>query len=483
MVLGAEFVSRIGALWEPVITELRPMPVAITRAATAHSTHGVKIMTHATKSALVFAATALVLSACGSDTTGEGDSAGGSAGRSAGGQSGSLAAGGAFGSAGVAGSFNQAGAFTAGGTSGSPGTDTGGAFGTAGNGNGRAGATGAAGATGMGGRGGATGMGGGAAGNGSAGAPGAAGSTAGGPPANCSVAPVSPGATTQAKNLLCYLYSQYGNHVLSGQQETSWSNPGNDINWYATNGMKLPAILGGDFLYPSGTSARAIAYWAAGGISMIRYHMGAPPGADSYAGSMGSVDLAKVLTENSPENTSFKSKLDFAAAELKKMQDANAAVIFAPFHEVQPKGWFWWSKGSGAQFVSLWKYMFNYLTVTKGLKNLIWLLPTSGSPSAEYNPGKAFYDLAGGDTYGNNQPFTSLYSQSKSIWGSTVPIPLHETGLIPTPSQMFPTAAPWIMFNIWAGYQSDGTHNSAANIKNVYADAHVVTRDEVPNLK
>jgi len=51
---------------------------------------------------------------------------------------------------------------------------------------------------------------------------------------------VNPNATVQAKNLLCYLTSQYGNHVLSGQQETSWSNPANDISYYVTTVGKYP---------------------------------------------------------------------------------------------------------------------------------------------------------------------------------------------------------------------------------------------------
>jgi hypothetical protein len=305
----------------------------------------------------------------------------------------------------------------------------------------------------------------------------------GGAGSSCSVSPVNPNATRQAKNLLCYLYSQYKNHVISGQQETSWSNPGGDISWYTSNGMKQPAILGGDYLYPDGTTDRAIAYWKAGGITMIRYHMGAPPQADTYENSKGTSNLDNVLKDNTPENASFKSKLDYVATELAKLQAQDVPVLWAPFHEVQPGGWFWWAKGSGPQFIALWKYMYDYLTLTKNLNNLVWLMPYSGTPDAGYYPGKQYLDLSGADTYAENQPFTSLFSDAKVIIGSDVPIPLHETGRIPTPSAMFPSAAPWVLFNIWSGYQSDGTHNTTANIKSVYDDPHTVTRDEVPNLK
>ena len=307
--------------------------------------------------------------------------------------------------------------------------------------------------------------------------------------------PATPNASQQAKNLLCYVYSVYGNHVLSGQQETSWSNPAGDISWYTSNGMKYPAILGGDFLYSDGggatsettTTSRAIAYWKAGGITMIRYHMGMPPNADSYENSMltpsGSSFFTNVITSGTAENTSFVAKLDYIAYQINVMKTSNVPVLLALFHETQSNGWFWWSKGTGAQFVALWQYAFKYLTTTKGLNNIVWLMPFSGSPSSAYFPGKTYVDVSGGDTYGTGQPFTSLYTASRGVVGTTMPIPLHETGLIPTPNAMFPTAAPWVLFNIWAGYESDGSHNTVANIKSVYASSYLTTRDQIPNLK
>jgi Glycosyl hydrolase family 26 len=411
-------------------------------------------MSQARKSVLFVSAVALVLSACGSDSNGGG--------------AGSPAVGNGSSATGGSAVQGDGGSPAAGATSsgGDPATAMGGAAASAGSSS-------------TGGR--SSPSRGGAASGGSAGALSAAGGS--GPGVDCNVAPANPNATKQARNLLCYIYSQYGNHVLSGQQETSWSNPANDISWYGTNGMKTPAILGGDFLYPNGTATRAIAYWNAGGISMIRYHMGAPPLADSYNNSKASSNLDNVLQAGTAENTSFKAKLDYAAAELKKLQDANVPVIWAPFHEVQQGGWFWWAKGTGAQFVALWKYEFDYFTTTKGLNNLVWLAPFSGMPSSPYYPGPGYVDLSGPDTYGTNQPFTGLYTTAKGVIGPNVPIALHETGLIPSPANMFPSAAPWVLFNVWAGYESDGTHNSTANIKTVYADSHVVTRDEIPNLK
>jgi hypothetical protein len=288
----------------------------------------------------------------------------------------------------------------------------------------------------------------------------------------CAVQPVSANPTTSATKLLCYLYQIYGTSVLSGQHGTT--------NNIVSMTGKYPAILGQDFLVDSATNS--VNYWNAGGIPLIRYHMGAPPAADSYNSSMSSTNLANVLTAGTAENTSLLQKLDRAATDLQTLKTAGAPVLWAPFHEVQANGWFWWSKGTGQQFIQLWRLAFDYLTTTKGLNNLIWLLPYSGSPTAAYYPGKAYVDIAGADTYGTNQPFTSLFSNMRTIMGTTIPIPLHETGTIPDPDAMFNNnAAPWVFFNVWYGYETSA--NTPAAIQHTYAHSRTITRDELPNLK
>jgi hypothetical protein len=253
------------------------------------------------------------------------------------------------------------------------------------------------------------------------------------------------------------------------------------MQWYKDHFGHYPAVLGGDLLYPSGTTDRAIAYFNSGGIVMIRYHMGAPPLPDTYENSMKSTNLGAVLSTGTSESNSFYAKLDYAAAELKKLQDAGVALIFAPFHEVQPNGWFWWSKGSSSEFIALWKKLQTYLMKDKGLHNIVWLLPFSASPDGSYSPGKAFYDLAGPDTYADGQPFASLYTNSQGIVGPDVPIPLHETGKIPNPDVMFPSTAPWVLFSVWAGYQI--SNNTYSDVEAAYASSYTITRDELPNLK
>jgi hypothetical protein len=334
------------------------------------------------------------------------------------------------------------------------------------------------------------------AGGGSGAVAGAAGTGAGGVGStDCSVTPLDPSAIPEVKKLLCYLYSISGKSVLSGQQETSWSNPQGDIDYYVTTVQKHPAILGGDFLYQDGnkpgstTTLRAIAYWQAGGITMLRYHMGAPPLADTYDNSKMSVANFDNLTmDGTSENTSLKSKLDYMAGELKVLQDAKVPVLLVPYHEVDSGAWFWWSKGTGPQFVKLWKYSVDYINKTKGIHNVIWIMGYGhdGAMPAYYPTG--YTDLGGIDQYDKGtQPFTTQYNSVKTVVGANLPIPLHETGTIPQPSAMFPSAAPWVLWNVWATYQNTAaesyTWNTPESIKMAYADSHTITRETVPNLK
>ncbi|MEP6654321.1 MAG: glycosyl hydrolase [Myxococcales bacterium] len=324
---------------------------------------------------------------------------------------------------------------------------------------------------------------GGASTDGPAGTGGAGGTTPG-----CA-APVDPSATTQTKNLLCYLYSIYGSKVLSGQQETSWSNPQGDIDYYVSTVGKHPAILGGDYLYKNGTTSRAQAYWNAGGITVMRYHMGAPPSADTYDNAKATVSNFDDLTKAGTSlNSSLNSKLDYLAGELKTLQDAKVPVILVIYHEVDKFAWFWWSKGTGAQFNTLWKYTVDYINKTKGIHNVIWALGFGHDGAlAAYYPGKAYVDLGGIDEYDKGtQPFSNQYDGTKGVFGETMPIPLHETGTIPQPKDMFPKA-PWLMWNVWATYENTNaegyTWNTAATIKAAYADSHTITREALPSLK
>ena len=239
---------------------------------------------------------------------------------------------------------------------------------------------------------------------------------------------------------------------------------------------------------------------------MFRYHMGMPgPGltctADCFSGANCAEPTVKptaafftnVLTPGTPENASLNAKLDYVAVQLGAMQAANAPVILAIYHETQSNGWFWWAENaSGTAFVGLWTYTFNYLTKTKGLTNIIWLMPFSGAPSSAFYPGKAYVDVGGPDEYTRPPDLVTFnasgnYGSAANVFGNTIPIALHETGAVVQPDAMFPMAAPWILFNVWATYENTAIggfmFNTVASLQTAYASQYTITRDKIPNLK
>jgi hypothetical protein len=121
----------------------------------------------------------------------------------------------------------------------------------------------------------------------------------------------------------------------------------------------------------------------------------------------------------------------------------------------------------------------------KGVNNVIWMLPYSGSPAASHYPGKNVVDISGSDTYGDSQPFTSNYTQSATAVGSsTMPLALHETGYVPNPSSMFPAAAPWVLFSVWCtgDWVQSTSKNTAAELRQAYVHPLTINRGGMPKF-
>jgi hypothetical protein len=306
------------------------------------------------------------------------------------------------------------------------------------------------------------------------------------PNSSCNVSPVDPNATTQAKKLLCYIYSQYGNHIISGQQESTWvGGPDYEMNYIYNNTGKYPAIRGLDMGDSPDFGARALAWWNSGGIPMVSYHMGSPAQTvDGYAGSQLTANINAALTPGTADYGRLTQRLDGWAAQLKIIQNGNGAIILRPWHEASGT-WFWWSKEGASQYNRLWIFTFNYLVNTKGIHNLVWLHPFDGQPSSSWYPGKSYVDIGGADAYaGDNGPLTSMFNSAKGVYGSTMPIALHENGPIPDPDQLQSAGAHWVLFNTWhSTWITNTSLNPISLLQKVYTSSYVVTRDEVPNLK
>jgi mannan endo-1,4-beta-mannosidase len=215
-----------------------------------------------------------------------------------------------------------------------------------------------------------------------------------------------------AQNLLAYLKSIAGNHCISGQfVETG---PGmSAINAIQASTGKWLGLIGGDYWHYGGTGApvagypfnvAAIPYWQAGGLITLCLSM-PNPSTGGPSTDVSALDADDLLIPGTPTNTALLGTLDAIGAGLAQLQAAGVVVILRPFWEMNGN-WFWWGTKflSAAQFISLWQYVRNYLTLNKGLTNLLWLYSVNagtGSLTATF-PGLAYADLTGFDIYSSN---------------------------------------------------------------------------------
>ena len=297
-----------------------------------------------------------------------------------------------------------------------------------------------------------------------------------------SATPIDPSATPQAKALLNYIYSIYGKQMLTAQMHVGWGD--DDVAYVYTTTGKYPAIMGIDFINEDQTASelsKAIAYWKAGGLITAMYHEGAPTIGDGYTNAEATQpNFPNLFVTGTAENTAMLSDWDRIAGHLQTLQDAGIPVIWRPFHECSG-GWFWWDKSGGPSFIKLWQYLFTYMTKTKGIHNCLWFLGYCGSPLKTYDPGAGWYDMLGGDTYGSNGPFASLYNTVKGLAPSpTMPIALHECGTPPDPTQALAQNCMWAWFMVW-----DGTYIRSVSttlLKSIYTNSLAITRDKLPNI-
>ncbi|MBC8140610.1 MAG: mannan endo-1,4-beta-mannosidase A and B, partial [Armatimonadetes bacterium] len=222
----------------------------------------------------------------------------------------------------------------------------------------------------------------------------------------------------------------------------------------------------------------ATEWWKAGGIPTIMWHWGAPGKGEGYEQSKMEIDIERCFQKETAEHTAMWADLKRIADHLTVLRDAKVPVLWRPMHECDGN-WFWYGKGGGEPFVRLWRTMFDYFVRERKLNNLIWVLCHTGNPKPEWNPGKAYYDLAGGDTYGKGIQ-ESLFNKVRAIHGTTVPTIYHECGTVPDPVECFAKKVTWSWWMLWhTGHLSD--HDPEA-LRRAYNHDLVLTRDELPRI-
>lgn len=290
----------------------------------------------------------------------------------------------------------------------------------------------------------------------------------------------NPKATKEARLLFNYIRSVYGNHILSGQQESTWVTTADDeLNYIKDATGKHPAIRGLDYINDDfdGVTERAIQWWKKGGIVSICWHWGIPPEGLGYESSKETIDMEEALKEGTALHQGMLAQMDRVAEELRKLQDAGVPVLWRPLHEFDG-AWFWWGKGGPEKFIQLWQLMYDRYTKVHGLNNLIWVLGYSGEMKDGWYPGDEYVDIAGADTYSEGTQI-EMYNKMLEIAGTEMPIAYHENGPLPNPDDMINDGARWVWFLTWHTIHIK-EQNTAAYLNQVYNHEYVITLDELP---
>ncbi|MBQ8927350.1 MAG: glycoside hydrolase [Oscillospiraceae bacterium] len=330
----------------------------------------------------------------------------------------------------------------------------------------------------------------------------------------------NPNASPQAQRLYSYLCEQYGNHILSGQQEycgshnyNQWNDPDNyikdneaEFEYILETTGKQPAIRGIDFLtYRDGATwddnaAERAAQWVTeyGGIAAITWHWNVPctEGSEETAFYVQSASaqytdfsVTNAVTEGTWEHAQVMRDIDYVAQKFQILEDAGAPVLFRPLHEAEG-GWFWWGAEGPEPCKALYRLLYDRLTNEYGLDNIIWVWTGYTTPaSADWYPGDDVVDIVGYDKYNckDGEPNLSaisstFYSLVASTDGQKM-VAMTENDSIPTLENLQSTGAAWLWFCPWyQNYLTSEQNNPKETLTEIYQSEYCITLDELPDL-
>lgn len=311
-------------------------------------------------------------------------------------------------------------------------------------------------------------------------------------PSACDAGLVTDRASAQAKAVMCYLKKNYGKAMISGSYDRD------DADWILASTGKSPAILGLDLMdyspsrvaygAKSTTSEDAID-WATKekGLVTLSWHWNAPTKLldvknhewwRGFYTDASTFDVAQTM--NNPGSADYAAvvrDIDAIAVQLKKLQAARVPVLFRPLHEAAGT-WFWWGAKGPEACMKLYNLLFDRLVRHHGLDNLIWVWTaymTKGDPKPWY-PGNDRVDIIVSDYEELSSDFDGLRAQT----GGAKMVALGETFIPPQPDQAFASGTAWSYFVNWS---NSIQNNPVSDVKRVYTDSRVITKDELPSFR
>ena len=344
---------------------------------------------------------------------------------------------------------------------------------------------------------------------------------------------VNPDATHQARNLYNLLLGRSGEKILSGVQSNA-SSTNDMVNLVYQKTGKHPALAGYDYIFlhysptPSDwtwkqdyTDISDIKeHWDNNGVVAYTWHWNVPGSKEAwdkglkegdfsgyaFYSSGTSFDIKEALKPGTWQNDFIMKDIEEVAGYLKLLQDEGIPVLWRPLHEAAGNydvyggngAWFWWGRGGAEPCKQLWRLLYDQLVGVYGLNNLIWVWTCDVTKGAEdqyldWYPGNEYVDIVGVDIYEDNtdakdRQHTALINLTE---GKKL-ITISECGNIPDPAESARLEHHWSWFMVWSSTDADGNPslyndgwklNTEAYWKQVMNHPHVMTREDMPNLK
>lgn len=227
----------------------------------------------------------------------------------------------------------------------------------------------------------------------------------------------NPNADNTTKQVLQYinsLKSAPDNNILLGQNIGHGGEMNNYINTLVNNLQqqtgKYIGMIGADYGLDNSinyTQCNQILtdYWNDGGLVTLSWHMDNPwTGGDTW-NTNNNENLNDLITPGNAAYNNWQNELQNLGNVLQQLEDAGVTVLWRPLHEMTGD-WFWWGyknwAGHEQAYINVWRNMFDYLTYTRGLDNLLWVYSTANTWEqrvTNYYPGAGYVDIVGIDIY------------------------------------------------------------------------------------
>lgn len=308
--------------------------------------------------------------------------------------------------------------------------------------------------------------------------------------------PVNKNASSQACELLQYLYDIAGKKIITGQH--TQTNPMEEIDYIYRLTGKKPKLRGFELLAYSpninyndaseacltevyenrGTVDTALDWARKGtGIVTLSFHWFSPLGGcdKSFYAEHTDFDAARVLEDNTVERKAFFRDMDVIADELKRFQKEQIPVLWRPFHE-SDGDWFWWGARGPEVARELYRLMFEYYTEVHHLDNLLWVW---NCRLAQGYPGDAYVDVISVDVYLPEYKKTDYGEEYQELVKATTEnkvAALAEVGYLPDVHRLAVSHIPWAYYMTWSKEFCIGEqYNQEEDVMAMYHNEYAVT--------